>query len=377
MARPLVHTRPAAGPLGEIKARLDLLCAELWDRRALLLLVPTVLTAAYVILLAQIGIGLRMIVSVFAQIGVFTVCVALAVSAANALLPRRLARLTERSRTALVLIRSASLIAGVVVGAEVGLALLRAVIVTGGVLPGRTVVYGLGFVFGYLAEGVGFLFKGLELRAARGELQAEQARREAAEAKLAALQARTNPHFLFNSLNAIAGLVGIDPNRAERAVEVLAESMRYALGSTQTRRVPLEREMDAVRDHLELEKLRFGERLRSSLAVEPGVETLPVPPLCLQPVVENAILHGIAQRAGGGRLEVCARRDGDHLLLRVDDDGPGPMGSSHAGTGTALADLRDRLRLLYGAAASLSVDSGPTGGCRVEIRLPAEPRAQR
>jgi LytS/YehU family sensor histidine kinase len=89
-------------------------------------------------------------------------------------------------------------------------------------------------------------------------------------------------------------------------------------------------------------------------------------------VVENAIVHGIAQREGGGRLAVSARREGAQLLLRVDDDGPGPHGSLHEGTGTALADLRDRLRLLYGDAASLTVASAPAGGCRVELRIPLE-----
>ena len=370
MARSLTHAQPAALAGGGIAARLRQVSQELWDRRALLLLVPTVLTAAYLALFAQIGIGWSAIAFVFAQIGVFTVCVALAVSFANALLPARLAALAERSRATLVVIRSACLFAGVVIGAELGLALFRAIGLTGSALPGRTALYGLGFVFGTLAEGLTFLFKGLELRAAYVELQVEQARREAAEARLAALQARTNPHFLFNSLNAIAGLVGVDPERAERAIEALSESMRYALESTRTARVSLEREMDAVRDHLELERLRHGERLRASLDLEPGLGALPVPPLCLQPVVENAILHGIARREGGGRLEVCVRRDGGHLLLRVDDDGPGPTGSSHAGTGTALADLRDRLLLLYGSAASLSVGSAPAGGCRVEIRIP-------
>jgi two-component sensor histidine kinase len=374
MARSLAPAFPAAGT--GIAARLRQVPEELWDRRALLVLVPSVLTAAYVVLLAQMGIDLRAIASVFAQIAVFTVCVALAVSTANALVPARIAALAVRSRTALALIRSAGLFAGVAVGVEAGLLLLRAIGLPQGALPGRTALYGLGFVFGYLAEGLTFLFKGLELRAAQVELQAEQARREAAEARLAALQARTNPHFLFNSLNAIAGLVSIDPERAERAIESLSESMRYALESTRTARVPLAREIDAVRDHLELEKLRYGERLHASLDLEPGLEALVVPPLCLQPVVENAILHGIAQREGAGHLVVSARREGARLLLRVDDDGPGPRGSPHAGTGTALADLRDRLRLLYADAASLTVGSRPTGGCRVELRIPLEPEAR-
>jgi two-component system sensor histidine kinase AlgZ len=363
---------PATGAGASLGARLRGVSDELWDRRALLVLVPGVLTAAYVVLFAELGIGVRAVVSVFAEIAVFTVCVALAVAAANALVPARLAARGERSRTALLLGRSAALVVGVGIGVEAGLALLRAIGLPPGALPGRTALYGLGLVFGYLAEGVTFLVKGLELRAARGELQAEQARREAAEAKLAALQARTNPHFLFNSLNAIAGLVGIDPERAERAIETLSASMRYALESTGSSRVPLERELDAVRDHLELERLRYGERLRASLDVEPGLGRIPVPPLCLQPVVENAIVHGIARREGGGSLAVSVRREGGHLLLRVDDDGPGPGGSPHAGTGTALSDLRSRLALLYGEAASLRVGERPPGGCRVELRIPVE-----
>ena len=98
-----------------------------------------------------------------------------------------------------------------------------------------------------------------------------------------------------------------------------------------------------------------------------------MPPLCLQPVVENAIVHGIAQREGGGALDVFVRREGDLLLLRVDDDGPGPEGSTHVGTGTALSDLRARLALLSGEESSLIVRPRPEGGCRVELRIPVEP----
>lgn len=370
MARSLAAAWPAGAADRSLGSRLRGVPEDLWDRRALLLLVPTVLTAAYVILLAEMGIGPKTVVAVFAQIAVFTVCISLALAIAHALIPPRLSAMADRSRTALILVQTLALVAGVTVGAEVGLALFGLVGMEGGTRPGRTALYGLGFVFGYLAEGVTFLFHGLELRAEQGELHAEQARREATEARLAALQARTNPHFLFNSLNAIAGLVGVNADKAERAVETLSASMRYALESTQTERVPLERELAAVRDHLELEKLRYAERLHSAVEVEAGLGALPVPPLCLQPVVENAIVHGIAQREEGGRLEVSVRREEDHLLLRVDDDGPGPLGSSHAGTGTALADLRTRLELLYGEASSLTVGHRPAGGCRVELIIP-------
>ncbi|MGI9592312.1 MAG: sensor histidine kinase, partial [Myxococcota bacterium] len=366
MAQSLAGAWPGTRSEGGLGARLKGVPEELWERRGVLLLVPTVLTAAYAVLLADLGIGLRQLVLVYAQVAFFTVCMVLGIVGANALVPRRLAALAERSRAVFIVIQGVVILAGVVVGAELGLALFQAAGIEAAPRPGRTALYGLGVVFGYLAEGIALLFDGLELRAARGELQAEQARREAAEARLAALQARTNPHFLFNSLNAIAGLVGVSAERAERAIETLSESMRYALESTRTSQVALAHELDAVRDHLHLEELRYGERLDARLDVEPGLETLAVPPLCLQPVVENAILHGIAQRERGGALRVSARREGGTLRLRVEDDGPGLEASGHAGTGTALADLRDRLELLYGDRASLSVGPGAERGCRVE-----------
>lgn len=373
MATSLAGAWPGARTEGGLGARLARVPDALWERRSLLWIVPTTLTAAYVVLLSELDIGLRGVVLVFAEISVFTVCMALAVTTANALVPVRLVLLAERSRAALILTQTLAILAGVIVGAELGLALFRGLGLEAGPRPARTALYGLGIVFGTLVEGIAFLFAALELRAEQGELQAEQARRDAAEARLAALQARTNPHFLFNSLNAIAGLVGVNPERAERAIETLSESMRYALESSRTQRVPLERELEAVRDHLELEKLRYGDRLHARLEIEPGVGSLGVPPLCLQPVVENAVLHGIAQREGGGELEVSVWREGGSLLLRVDDDGPGPEGSSHVGTGTALSDLRARLALLYGEASSLVVDARPEGGCRVELRIPAQP----
>jgi LytS/YehU family sensor histidine kinase len=107
--------------------------------------------------------------------------------------------------------------------------------------------------------------------------------------------------------------------------------------------------------------------------VEPGIGGVPVPPLSLQPLVENAVRHGIAPRREGGRLEVEICRAAGELRVRVEDDGPGPGNSGHQGAGAALSDLRKRLELLYGDGASLEVDSGGLGGCRVMLRLPEAP----
>jgi two-component system sensor histidine kinase AlgZ len=204
-----------------------------------------------------------------------------------------------------------------------------------------------------------------------------QAQRAALAAQVQALQARIQPHFLFNCLNGVAGLIEEDPKRAEAALERLADLFRYTLEASSRPLVPLARELAGVEGFVELETLRFADRLRVALRVEPGMGEVPVPPLSIQPLVENAVLHGVVPRREGGRVEVDLRREGDCLRVSVEDDGPGPGRSGHRGAGAALDDLRRRLALLYGDAASVSVGVGPLGGCRVELRLPLDPGALR
>jgi two-component system sensor histidine kinase AlgZ len=182
-------------------------------------------------------------------------------------------------------------------------------------------------------------------RARALELREVETRREAMRAQLEALQARTNPHFLFNSLNAVAALVEEDPKRAETMLERLAALLRYSVERSRQADVPLVDELESVRMYLDVERERFGPRLESSVSLEDGLEQVRVPPLLLQPLVENAVLHGVATRREGGRVHVVARRHSGRLLLEVEDDGPGPGASTHRGTGTALADLRRRLSL--------------------------------
>jgi signal transduction histidine kinase len=201
------------------------------------------------------------------------------------------------------------------------------------------------------------------------ELRAE---RELLAAQVRALQARIQPHFLFNSLNSIASLIGEDAGRAERAVEKLADVFRYALDASDRVLVPLADEIESAEGYLELEMLRLADRLRVSWHTEPGVGEVSVPPLLLQPLVENAVRHGISSRAEGGRVEVDVRREGDCLRLQVEDDGPGPGGSAHRGAGSALADLQKRLRLIFDGRAAVEIDRGPRGGFRATVRVPLD-----
>ena len=209
----------------------------------------------------------------------------------------------------------------------------------------------------------------LRLRARTAEHRALIERKAALEAQLSALQARTDPHFLFNSLNTVASLISEDPVLAERTLERLADLFRYALDSSQLRTVTLERELSMVTDYLELQSARFGARLHTSLHVDRGLDQLEIPPLLLQPLVENAIVHGTAQRREG-RVEIAVRREQDELVVEIRDDGPGPGHSEHVGARTALAGVRERVLLHYAGRGSLLLQALPAGGCLARLALP-------
>jgi signal transduction histidine kinase len=209
----------------------------------------------------------------------------------------------------------------------------------------------------------------------RAELRRQRALKEAVRAQLQALQARTHPHFLFNTLNTVAGLIEEDPRRAEELVTRLAQLYRHVLGRSERERVTLGEELQAVSDYLEIEAVRFGERLRWRLELDEGSKEVDVLPFVLQPLVENAVLHGVGSRPEGGEVRVRVESRRDRLLLSVEDDGPGPGGSQHCdGSGTALAGLEERLALAYGPSARLDWRRGSLGGFRVTVSLPLDAR---
>jgi LytS/YehU family sensor histidine kinase len=214
----------------------------------------------------------------------------------------------------------------------------------------------------------------LRAQARRLQVREEQARLAAVQAELRALQARTNPHFLFNSLNSVAELIPEDPERAELMLEKLSAVFRYALEGSRRQTVPLAAEIAAVSTYLSVEAIRFGERLVTEVEVDPdpAVQDLLVPPLFLQPLVENAILHGIATRREKGVVHLQVVRREDRVVITVEDDGPGVAVTEPKGTGSALRDLQERLRLLYGSAATLSHGPRTPHGYRAEVVLPLE-----
>jgi two-component sensor histidine kinase len=217
-----------------------------------------------------------------------------------------------------------------------------------------------------------------ELRARTAQLQAESAELHAqlAEARLAMLRARLNPHFLFNTLNAVSALVAQDPRGVRTMIALLGELLRHALADGTEQEIPLREELRLLRLYLEILEIRYQGQLRTAVTVDPDVQEALVPNLILQPLVENAMKHGIDPAGGHGAIEVLAHRAGDDLVLTVRDTGPGDPGSgdgagASAGPGgVGLQLTRGRLAELYGAEQRLELTPASDGGMTARIVLP-------
>lgn len=205
------------------------------------------------------------------------------------------------------------------------------------------------------------------------ELRASELEALLAQTRLQALQAQLNPHFLFNTLNSISTLMHRDVGTADRMIVRLGELLRRTLDHTGTQSVPLRAELDFLRRYLEIEQVRFGPRLAVDFQVPEDLLDTPVPNLLLQPLVENAIKHGIAPRKQGGCIEVGARREDARLHLWVRDNGLGRSTATTRGGGVGLANTRARLEHLYGAAHRFEHGPRPEGGFGVDILLPGPP----
>jgi signal transduction histidine kinase len=202
---------------------------------------------------------------------------------------------------------------------------------------------------------------------------AEQAQRMAAEQRLQLLASQLEPHMLFNTLANLQALIGVDPARAQAMLDRLILFLRATLAASRVSTHPLGQEFSRLADYLELMQIRMGARLEVRLTLPDDLASLPVPTLLLQPLVENAIKHGLEPHVLGGRIDASAERDGDRLVLRVRDTGAGLDTEPHAGAqGFGLVQVRERLATLYGAAAGLELVPAPDaeGGTLATVHLP-------
>jgi two-component system LytT family sensor kinase len=197
------------------------------------------------------------------------------------------------------------------------------------------------------------------------------------QAKLDSLQGRLHPHFLFNTLNSISALIREQPAAAEQMLGSLSELLRASLDAEPSREVTLERELDLARQYTSIQQTRFADRLSVSFEAGPDVQDALVPHLILQPLVENAIRHGIAPRDAAGHVRIAAGREGGRLHLIVEDDGVGVAADRKPapGSGFGLSSTRARLEHLYGQAATLAVTPRVPTGTVVTVDLPFRAQA--
>jgi two-component system sensor histidine kinase AlgZ len=264
--------------------------------------------------------------------------------------------------------------AGAMLGTAAAALLNHAFVLPGSFLgSGRAIALTFSYSLVFTALFLGINFAIVFYRQAVERARAvEQVRAELAQAELRALRAQIQPHFLFNTLNTIAALIAENPKVAEDTVTRLAEVFRHVLARSGQEHAPLGEELAFARDLLVIERLRLGERLRTEEAVESGLEAVPVPTLLLQPLVENAVRYGPETRPAGGTIRIAARRDGPHLVLEVEDDGPGfDPDAAPSGTGFGLHSVRERLRAL-GPPHAIEIRSAPGRGTRIRLTLPLD-----
>ena len=316
------------------------------------------------------GANIRSYVLCYKMSLIFALCICPGIWAVrNFVLPRLVREARDRQAMG---IQIALWFVGVsIVGAYIAAAIIQFTLLPGFLGSWRAVaisgMYTL--IFSALFTGINFAIAFYRLSTERARA-VEQMRAELAEAELRALRAQINPHFLFNTLNSIAALIGENPAAADDLTTRLAEVFRYALRASEREHSRLADELAFLRSYLEIERTRFGDRLEVEESIEPGLNSALVPSLLLQPVVENAVRHGISPRPEGGTLRLTARREAGELAIEIWDDGPGMNGGEPAsGTGFGLHSVRERLRAA-GLPDALDIESAPGRGTRVRIRLP-------
>jgi sensor histidine kinase YesM len=217
-------------------------------------------------------------------------------------------------------------------------------------------------------------------------VERERLKKLQARTELAALQSKLNPHFLFNTLNTMVNLVHKEPDKVEQMILRLSDIYRKVLKLPLTDRISLSEEFDLARQYLAIEQVRLGNRLRYEIKLPDNLRDRSVPPLLIQPLVENAVIHGIMPAPAGGCLSLSAQVDGDRIRIVVEDDGVGmdpheadpgaapenKRGPTEEESGFGLHSTRERLRLTYGGMGALKIESTADRGTRITLELPHE-----
>lgn len=321
-------------------------------------------------------IGMSMVLSIV--IGVFLTLVAVGTLAQNVVVSLAIGFTIPTFRRVLwwaapALPRPVPLISGIAAGALVGVVVLVFWENPGPAETRRIVITVLSttLIFGSVISAL-FMLQArktqLEIALRAAEQRKLEAERSGLEAQLKMLQAQIEPHFLFNTLANVTALISTDPPLARQLLERLIVYLRASLSRTRADKTTLADEIELLRAYLDICRIRMGERLRYTLDVPPELSTQTFPPMLLQPLVENAIKHGLEPRIGAGELHVTASNSAGLLRIAVQDNGVGFADT--AGDGTGLANVRARLAALYGDKARLELEQNRDGGVTARLELP-------
>jgi sensor histidine kinase YesM len=231
----------------------------------------------------------------------------------------------------------------------------------------------ISFINYWAILGAGYAFEYYR-RFREQQLQASRLQAMLVEAQLQALKMQLHPHFLFNTLHAISALMDEDVKAARRMIARLSELLRLTLDNAGQQEVPLRQELEVLERYLEIEQIRFQDRLTVQMKIDPEALEARVPNLILQPIVENSIRHGIAPTSDAGRIVIQAARQNGHLELSVRDDGPGITNGEISKEGIGLTNTRSRLQQLYGEAHRLEISNASEGGLVVRMTIPFQSR---
>jgi two-component system, LytTR family, sensor kinase len=209
-----------------------------------------------------------------------------------------------------------------------------------------------------------------ELKATQLKAELAEAQLQAARAQLQALKMQLHPHFLFNTLNSISALLDEDVEKADEMLARLGDFLRLTLENSGSQMIALRDELEFLRRYLEIEQVRFQDRLSVEMDIEPEVLDAQVPNMILQPIIENAIRHGISQRIGKGQIRICATRKDNSLRIEVQDNGPGIARNDSAKAGLGLGNTIERLKQAYGGSQNFDIQAAPAGGTIVTLIIP-------
>lgn len=304
---------------------------------------------------------------------IYSNCIGFTVHALVTLFQPRIGKFPSVVRLSLLLVL---FLLGGFIGTEIGMAIQRLISAGKFSLPMDMRLLTFNLVLAAIFGSIAVLYFTLRARAEsmaaklkEKELNEERLIRLKTKAELEALQTKINPHFLFNTLNSIASLISENPKAAEETVEKLSELFRYTLRHTERDSVTLDEELDLVRTYLDIEKVRLGDRLQFEVKCEENVRKVELPPMLIQPLVENSIKHGIASAVEGGTILVEAKSSDGNCVIAVHDNGKGFQLENDAG-GFGLRSIQERLRLRHGEKASLRVIQN--GHTEIVITIPLE-----